>query len=135
MAFRHGRLAELSINAVLLSTFTDSMDVQLKNSPADTTTFGAAWKTAIPGLNDGTVAVAGDYDPTTATGPAYVFTQLLGAAPFACVAYPGGNVAGQEIHTFSAILTDYKENSKVSDKVTWAATLLMTGADTITIHA
>lgn len=130
MAFRHGRFAEITVNAVPLSTFCDSADLNIKVSTSDTDTFGTTWKTALTGLADGTVTLSGNYDPTEDTGPADTLTDLIGADPFAVLVYPGGNVAGQLSRSFNAILTDYKETSKTSEKVIFSATLLVTGAVT-----
>src|SRR6266568_2093708 len=132
MAFKHGRLAEITVNTKALSVYSDSADINFKVDTADTTTFTATWKTFIAGLIGATLALSGDYDPTVTNGPAPVLTALLGAAPFACVFYPAGNNAGQGTsHSFNALLTDYKEASKTSDRVDIAATLLVTGVDTI----
>lgn len=132
MAFKHGRLSEITVNTKALSTFCDTADLDIGIDTADTTTFTATWKTAITGLAGGTVNISGGYDPTVTTGPASVLTLLIGAAPFAVIFYPAGNNAGQGTsHTFNAILTNYKESTKVSDNVLFSATLLITGVDTI----
>src|SRR5438105_13835754 len=105
MAFKHGRLAEITVNTKALSTFCDTADINIKVDTADTTTFLASWKTAIAGLAGATVALSGGYDPTVTTGPASVLTALIGAAPFAVIFYPAGNNAGQGTsHTFNALL-------------------------------
>ena len=130
MAFRHGRLAELTVNGSAMSTFCDSMDLSIDVDAADTTTFTKSWKTAIAGLAGGSLEISGNYDPTASTGPAAILTALIGADPFTVVAYPGGNTSGQVSRSFSAILTAYKEGSPVGDKVSFSATLMVT--DTLT---
>jgi hypothetical protein len=57
-------------------------------------------------------------------------TALTAAVTTACIYYPGGNVTGQRSHTFSGIVTEYNETSVTSDKVTFSATILVTGAVT-----
>lgn len=132
MAFKHGRLAEITVNTKALSLYSDSADINFKVDTADTTVFTNTWKTFIAGLIGASLTLSGDYDPTVTTGPASVLTALLGAAPFAVIFYPAGNNAGQGTsHTFNALLTDYKEASKTSAAVRFDATLLVTGADTI----
>ncbi len=137
MAFKHGRLAELTVNSKALSTFLDSADLSFKVDTADVTTFLPAgttqpYKSYIAGLIGATLVISGDYDPTVTTGPAAVLTALLGAAPFPVLFYPAGNNAGQGTsHSFNAILTDYKEGSKTSAAVRIDATIVVTGADTI----
>ncbi len=132
MSFKHGRLSEVTINTKALSLFMDTADITMKVDTADVSTFTNTWKAYIAGLIGATVTLSGDYDPTITSGPASVLTALLGAAPFACVYYPAGNNAGQGTsHSFNALLTDYKESAKTTTAVTIAATLLVTGVDTI----
>ena len=130
MAFRHGRLAEVTVDGTALSLFCDSADFSVDIDTADTTTFTKSWKTAIAGLAGGSLELSGNYDPTATTGPAAVLTGLIGAAPFPVVVYPGGNTTGQGSRSFNAILSSYKESSPVGDKVTFSATLMAT--DTVT---
>lgn len=130
MAFRHGKFAEIKVATHALSAYCDVADLDINVTTADTTTFGSSWKSALTGLADGKVALAGVYDPTASTGPAAVLTALIGADPFAVEVYPGGNITGQAKRTFNAILTSYKEGAKVNDKVTFSADLMITGAVT-----
>jgi hypothetical protein len=136
VAFKHGRLAEITVATKALSTFCDSADINFKIDTADTATFTAAWKTYIAGLAGATLVMSGDYDPTVTTGPASVFIAQIAlnqaGTVTAVVFYPAGNNAGQGTsHTFNALLTDYKEASKTNTTVRFDATLLVTGADTI----
>ncbi len=133
MAFRHGRFAEIVVNTKNLSVYCDSADLSIDVDTADTSTFTTTWKTAIAGLAGGTVEMSGDYDPTITVGPSSVLTALIGAAPFAVTVYPGGNITGQNSRAFNAILSSYKEGSKVGDKITFSASLLVTGAVTFAI--
>lgn len=132
MSFRHGKFAEVTVNSVALSTFCDSVDLNIAIDTSDTTTFTATWKTAVVGVPGATLTLSGDYDPTASTGPAVTFEALVGADPFAVVLYPGGPATSpaQRKRTFNAILTSYGEQSSVSDKVTFSANLLVTGAIT-----
>jgi hypothetical protein len=132
MAFRHGRHAKVKINSVDLSAFSDEAEISLENDTAETTTFGNAWKRHIPGLNGAGLTLSGDYDPTASTGPAAVLTALIGDDAFPVEYYPGGEVAGQIKHAFNALLTAYSESSPVGDKITFSASLIADGADTVT---
>lgn len=136
MAFKHGRLAEITVATKALSTFCDTADIDIKVDSADTTSFTSAWRTAISGLAGATLTLSGSWDPTVTTGPQSVLLAQIAlnqaGTVTAVVLYPAGNNAGQGTsHTFNALLTSYKESSKVSDKVTFAATMLVTGTDTI----
>lgn len=136
MAFKHGRLAEVSVAAHALSTYCDSADINFKIDTADVTTFTALWKSYISGLAGATLVLSGDYDPTVTVGPASVlFAQIalnqVGTTT-AVIFYPAGNNSGQGTsHTFNALITDYKEASKTNGSVRFDATLLVTGIDTV----
>ncbi len=135
MAFKAGRIAAITFNSQSLGVFIDTLETNIKVDTYDTTTFSAAasvaWKTAIAGLVGETVTFSGGYDPTVTTGPASAITLSLGTI-VPVIIFPAGNNAGQGTsHTFNAIVTDYKESSKTSDKVNFDCSLLVTAADTI----
>jgi hypothetical protein len=136
MAFKHGRLAEVTIATKALSAYCDSADLSIKVATANTSTFLVSWDTAISGVAGGQLVLSGDYDPTVTTGPQSVLIAQIAlnqaGTVTACIFYPAGNNAGQGTsHTFNALITDYQESPKVGDAVKFTATLLMTGADTI----
>ncbi len=119
-----------------LSTYCDTADINIKIDTADVTAFTATWKAYIAGLAGATLTLSGSYDPTVTTGPASVLIAQIAlnqaGTVTAVIFYPAGNNAGQGTsHTFNALLTDYKETSKTTARVDFAATLLVTGADTI----
>lgn len=136
MAFKHGRLAEITVATKALSLYCDTADISIKIDTADVTAFTNSWKAFIAGLAGGTLTLSGSYDPTVTTGPASVFTLQIplnqAGTVTAVIFYPAGNNAGQGTsHTFNALVTDYKESSKTTSRVDFSATLLVTGADTI----
>src|SRR4029077_6039491 len=93
-------------------------------------------KTYLAGLAGATLTLSGSWDPTVTTGPASVlFAQIaLNQAGTVTVVifYPAGNNAGQGTsHTFNALLSNYRESSKVSDAVQFSCSLLVTGVDTV----
>lgn len=133
MAFRHGKNAVVTVNAVDLSAFCDNLDLAIDVDTADTTTFGSSWKTALAGVAGATVDLSGDYDPTATTGPASaIFACISGGVPVAVVHKPGGTLSGQRTNSFNAIVTSYGETSAVGDVVKFKASLLVTGAVTPT---
>lgn len=124
MAFRHGSKAALTLNAKDLSAFCDSIDFSVDVDAADTTTFGAAWKSAIAGLPGGKLDLSGFYDPTATTGPAAVlWACIAGGVPVTALYYPGGNLTGQALWTFTngILVTGYSESSPVGGVVTFKA--------------
>lgn len=136
MAFKHGRLLEITVASKALSTYCDTADINIKVDTADVTAGTAAYHAYIAGLAGGTQTLSGSYDPTVTNGPASVLIAQIAlnqaGTVTAVVFYPAGNNAGQGTsHTFNAIMTDYKESSAVTKRVDFSATLLITGTDTI----
>ncbi len=131
MSFKHGHLGEITVNSKALSLYLDSMDTNLKVDTADVTVLTNTYHAFIAGLIGGSVTFSGSYDPTVTNGAPSVLTLSLGTV-IPIVVYPAGNNAGQGTsHTFNAIMTDYKETSKTTEKVSISGTFLMTGIDTI----
>lgn len=130
MAFRHGKYAEITVNAVALSAFCDSADLSIDVDTAEASTFGQDWKRQLAGLAGATLDLTGDYDPTETTGPADVLQALIGVDDVPIVLYPGGNVAGQAERSFDAVLKSYKESAKIADVVKFSASFVVTGAVT-----
>jgi len=132
MAFRHGSKAQITINSVDLSTFSDNLSLDVTPETADTTGFGSTWRTHIPGLIGATLSVSGSYDPADTSGPADAIFDAItaqnSAGYVAVVDKPGGTASGQRTNSFNAIISGYNETSVVDDKVTWSAELTVTGA-------
>lgn len=126
MAFRHGKNAEFTLATKALGAFITSLDTSFDTDQADTTTFGATWKTSIAGVPGGSIEVSGNYDPTATTGPgAVLFPFLVSGAPQTALVYPGGTASGQALYTITtgAIVKSYSESSPVGGVVTWSASL------------
>jgi hypothetical protein len=129
MAFRHAKAAALTLNTKDLSTFLDNLDMSFDMDTADSTTFGATWKSALAGIPSGKLDFGGFYDPTATTGPGAVLYPLVvaGTAVTALV-YPGGTTTGQALYTITTgcIVTSYSESSPVGGIVTFKASCLIT---------
>lgn len=132
MSFIHGRKSAASVNGTLLTAYSDTAAFNVDVDTADTSCFGNTWKTEVVGMAGAKFDLSGDYDPTATVGPQAVLQACIGIDPFACIYYPGGNTTGQVKHAFSAILTSYSESTSASDKVTWSASFILSGADVIT---
>lgn len=130
MAFKHGKSAALTVNAVALGSFCDNLELSRDVDTAETSVFGVDDKTHLAGLRGGELSVSGIYDPTVTTGPGAVFEGLLGGAAVTVIFEPGGNTTGQRRHTFSALITGYTETASVSDVIKFSADVLVTGAVT-----
>jgi hypothetical protein len=124
MAFRHGKNAALTINTKDLSTFMDNLDIAFDLDTADTTAFGATWKSSIAGVPSGKVDFSGYYDPTATTGPgAVLFPLVTAGTAVTALVYPGGTASGQTLYTITTgcIVTSYSESSAVGGVVAFKA--------------
>lgn len=133
MAFIHGKAAAVTVNGTALGAYGNNINLKIGIDTADVSTFGNTWKANVVGMAGATVTIDGDYDPVVTVGPQAVLQALIGAAAFPVLYFPGGNTTGQVKHTFNAILTDYSESSSTGDAVKWSASVILTGADTITL--
>ncbi len=130
MAFKHGKDAAVTVNAVALGAYCDDLSMSREADTAETSTFGVSDKTFLSGLRGGSFSLSGNYDGTVTVGPGAVLEPLLGGAAVTVVYEPGGNTAGQRRHTFSALVTSYEESASVSDVVKFSSELMVTGAIT-----
>lgn len=136
MAFKHGRLAEVTVATKALSLFCDTADIDIIIDEAEVSVFTNTYKAYLAGLAGGALTLSGSWDPTVTTGPASVlFAQIAlnqAGTVTAVIFYPAGNNAGQGTsHTFNALLSNYKEGSKTSNQVVFSCTLRVTGVDTV----
>lgn len=130
MAFKHGKSAAVSFNAVLLTAFSNEGSLNIDIDTAETSVFGNNYKTFLTGQGTGVLTLSGHYDPA-AGGPGPTITPRLFNDSTAVVWFPGGNSTGQTSYTFAAIVTNYTESSSTGDRVTFSATLQVTGTITI----
>ncbi|MBE3590008.1 MAG: hypothetical protein IMW98_08395 [Firmicutes bacterium] len=113
MAFSHGSKTKVYVNGYDLSAYFKSAKYQAKVDTAETTTFGAAAKTYIPGLPDATVSLEGIYD-----GSPNAVDQVLQAAlgkPGVMVLLPQGDGNGSVGYGLSNIETSVEIDSPVDD--------------------
>lgn len=129
--FRHGKNSAVTVNGASLSAFSDNLSISTDVDTSETSTFGNTYKTFVVGQAGASFEVSGHYD-RAAGGPSVVLSPLIGAEPFAVLAFPGGNTAGQSQVSFSAILTNYSESSSAGDKVSFSASFISTGVVTTT---
>ncbi len=137
MAFKPGRLAEVTVATKALSLFCNTSTLSIKVKTFDVTMFTNSWDAFVSGTAGGSLTLSGAYDPTVTSGPASVLIAQItlnqAGTVTAVLFYPAGNNAGAgTLHTFNALLTDYQEDPKVGSEVPFSVTLQMTGADVIT---
>lgn len=130
MAFRAARNADISVNAQIIGGYCDTIDLDITVDGIPIEVFKSNWASAISGQAHGKVTLSGAWDPAAAPGPAAVLTNIIQNDSVAVVVYPGGNTVGQRSASFNALLTSYKESSKVKDKVAFSAELVAVGTVT-----
>jgi hypothetical protein len=128
MAFKHGKSGALTINSGALAAFLTNIDFSTDLDTADTTTFGATWKTAVSGVPGGKIDFSGNYDPTASTGPgAILFPLVTAGTAVTGLFYPGGTASGQILYTITTgcIVTSYSESTPVGGQVTFKGSVLI----------
>ena len=105
-----------------LSDTLTSVDFPETIDTAETTAFGATFKSYIVGLRDATISVSGIWDAT-------VDGYIIGTEPATrtWIFGPAGSTGGNVKFTGEAILTSYSVSNPVSDVVTYSLDLQVTG--------
>lgn len=111
MAFKHGSKAAVWANGIDLSAYLTSAELSASMEPADTTTFGATWRTAIAGLLTAGYEFEGKYDPAE-TG-----IQAGFASSGVLTVCPSGSAIGDAARFMPYFTTGYGQSSPVDDAV------------------
>lgn len=129
MSFIHGKGVFVSLAAVDLSTFTNSVEFARESDSHDTTTFGKDAHTFQGGLLNGTVTLAGIYDDG-AEGPQATIDPLIGTV-VELVYQPKGTSAGNVEKTVNVLVMSYNETAPVADMISWECECQM--SDDVTV--
>ena len=126
--FIHGKDTYFSIDGTNISTFLDSVEPSFSTDEADTTTFGNESKTFILGLSEASFSLSGNFDGTDTTGIDDILWAIYEAKAAVNFEYgPGGNATGAVKYSGSCYITGYDPSTPVGDKVTFSATVRVTG--------
>lgn len=135
MAAVHGKNTEITVNAVVLTTFCDSSEFSQEVDVHDTTAYGQDNKTYMPGLIDGTFTFGGKYDDG-ASGPKATIEAIIdGGVAVAFIRKPEGTGTGLPNEAFSGVVQSYVETNPVGDKISWSCDVQISGAVTRTTQA
>ena len=94
---------------------------------AETATFGDGSNEILPGLKDGTIPLAGPFDPAVDA----ILDAAFGSATTKTFEYgPEGSTAGDIKYTGECICTAYSKKGSMSDAARITATLRVSGAVT-----
>jgi predicted secreted protein len=129
MAAVHGKGTAFSIgNSATLTAITsycDNIDFPAFNvDTAETSAFGATYKSYVAGLKGGTITASGPWDYEL---DAIMYANVATSQPFSYT--PGGASA---VYTGSALITSYQVTGGMGGAVTWSASFQITGAVTRT---
>lgn len=127
MAFSHGKDATLSVDGSDISAYTDNVSFSRDLDTAEVTAFGDDDKEFLGGLRGATLTASGSYDNTSSTGSDAV---LHGAFDGATVAWSYSPDGGTVTYSGNAFVTSYQVSAPVSDKVSWSASLTISGSVT-----
>lgn len=92
MPFKHGRLTTILANGYDVSGYFRDAELNIGKPPVDSTTFGATWRTKIPGLNEASMTFDGLYDPTETA-----IQAALGSGGGILTYCPGGGAAAGDM--------------------------------------
>lgn len=121
MATTLGADAVFMLDSEDLTAYVDTVTFTQSADSLDVTTFGNNSHRKRGGLFDGTVAIGGVYDTTTA-GPHDIVRPLIGTV-VAVDWRPEGTGSGKPKLTGNVLVQNYVESSPVADIVRWTAAL------------
>lgn len=115
MAFVHGKSAAVLLDGADVSAYFNSAETNIEVDTAETTTFGASWKTYIPGQVGGMFPFSGYFDPTWNDT-----WDNIGDAPGAVLTFgPGGVALGAEVRLVKVLTAAYTEGAEIGGVVTF----------------
>lgn len=116
MPAAHGRLTKVYINGYDLTGFYRKQGSELTREMAESTVFGLADKTYLPGLKDASLSLEGLFDGAV-DGIEQVLLAALSADPTIAVICPQGDAQANIAQGFSALETKYAVESSIDDIV------------------
>lgn len=119
----------LSFNSNVLTNYANQTDMQATIDQIDTTHFGSTAQESITGDAEWSINMGGDWDPVLDgyLGPAAV---TPGTKRTAVLGLVGASQTVTYTWTTNAEIQNYQVQSQVGGKITWSATLMLSGAPT-----
>lgn len=117
----------LTFNSVALTNYTNQADLQMTVDRVETTHFGSTNAESIAGDTTFTIPCGGDWDAAldTAIAPEAITT---GTKRTAVLAFIGSSQTVTYTWTSLAEIADYKVSAQIGGKITWSATISLSGA-------
>lgn len=130
MAARKGRgNTTVTYNSVALTNYCNSAELSMTVDRLETTHFGSTGAEDVAGDTSYDISIGGDWDVAldTALAPEAITT---GTKRTAVIGLVGSSGTVTYTWTSNAEIEDYTVTSGASDKITWKATLALSGAPT-----
>lgn len=138
MAFVHGKNTKVFYNGYDLSSYLNAISIARSAEQADTTTFGASYKTFVAGFTDATVSLGGYFD-----GDSNAIDQLLAASlgsdtpGVLTFSTEAADAVGDVAYQASSKTTSYEVTSSLTEAVAISAEVQCSGQvdRAIVLHA
>jgi hypothetical protein len=129
MAFGHGKDARLLADAVALTGYLRSWEHTTERELADVTVHGNDGHRYVPGLDSGSLSLAGVWDTNAAAGGQDATLAAARGASNASVitAAPAGLAVGNRVISIEARESTYTVAAPVADAVAWSASWMAQG--------
>lgn len=118
MVFKHGKDTVIKLNAVDLSQYVDSSELERTADSHDVTTYGKQSHVYQGGLLDGKAKMSGTYNDAIA-GPRATIEPLIGTV-VALLRQPTGPGTGKPQDSVNVLVVGYTESNPVADMVKWS---------------
>jgi hypothetical protein len=118
MSFVHGKNTFISLNAVDLSAFVSTSELNRSADSHDVTTYGKNSHVYNGGLLDGKATMSGVYD-NTAAGPRDTIEPLIGTT-VTLIHRVEGTGSGRPQDSVQVLIVGYVETNPVADMVAWS---------------
>lgn len=116
MAQSHGKDCVILAGGYALTGYANDVTVSREADTAETSVFGVAAKTYIPGLPDATMSVAGFWDGATGASDS-ILSTMLGTSGSVLTVAPAGTTLANRCTVLAGIETSYETSANLGDAV------------------
>lgn len=127
----HGKDTFISLNAVDLSPYITTSQIEPEADTHDITTYGKSAHVFQGGLKNGSASMAGIYATGTAASNPKLIIQPLVGSTVVLIRKPEGAGSGKPIDTVNVVVKKYTETNPVADMITFAVDMQM--SDTLAL--
>lgn len=129
MAFAHGKSTKVFYGSYDLSSYLNSVSLARTADQADTTTFGATYKTSIAGFTDGVISMEGFWDGTAGAIDALLAASLGSATnTIMTISRNAADAVGDQAELVQVKSTSYEVSSSINDVTAISAEVQGDGA-------